>query len=303
MAKTEMTSKTEMAKTEMKPVYAKVVGSKTKTNDHVNEKDTNTVKDDVSNAKTYPIVRSYGIACFQRNKQGKLQVLMIKRRNSYEFAELILGKYTNKNIPVGLFDKMLPEEKIDLLTLDFSRVWYRLFLDKDCQDPSYIRKKIKFDRNFLYDGGSKLVSLIQNSKNKIPNELWELPKGRRCKDHHRRTYDETELECALREFEEETGLAKSMYRVYPDIYNTYTFTDYGITYVCKYFLATATTHFIPEEINFMNRMQIKEISCIRWLSIEFIRLLSRKKSNTVSNLEMFIQPMFKRAKKIINGKY
>lgn len=253
--------------------------------------------------KTCPIVRSYGIACFQRNKQGKLQVLMIRRRNSYEFAEFVLCKYTNKNLPVGLFDKMLPEEKIDLLTLDFSRVWYRLFLDKDGQDPSYIRKKIKFDRNFLYDNGSKLISLIQNSKNKTPTELWELPKGRRCKDHHRRTYDETELECALREFEEETGLTKSMYRVYPDIHNTYTFTDYGITYVCKYFMAVVNTHFIPEDISFTNRMQIKEISCIRWLSIEYIRLLSRKKSNTESNLEIFIHPMFKRAKKLIAFKH
>lgn len=260
------------------------------------------VVDDKDAKKQYPIVRSYGIACFQRNKQGKLQVLMIRRRNSYEFAEFVLCKYTNKNLPIGLFDKMFPEEKLDLLTLNFSRIWYRLFLDKDGQDPSFMRKKIKFERNFLCDSGNKLVSLIQNSKNKIPSELWELPKGRRRKDHHRRAYDETELECALREFEEETGIKKSMYRVYPDIHNTYTFTDYGITYVCKYFMAIANTHFIPEEINFSNRSQIKEISCIRWLTIEYIRILSRGESNIESNLEIFMNPIFKRAKKLITYK-
>lgn len=252
--------------------------------------------------KTYPIIRSYGIACFQKNKQGKLQVMMVRRRNSYEFAEFVLCKYTNKNIPVHIFDRMFPEEKLDLLTLDFSRLWYRLYLDKDGQDPSYMRKKNKFERNFLFDGGSRLISMIQNSKNKIPSELWELPKGRRRRDHHRRTYDESELECAIREFEEETGIKKSYYKVYPDIHNTYTFTDYGITYVCKYFLAIANSAFIPEDINFANRVQIKEISCIRWLAIEYIRIISRIESNTPSNLEKFMHPLFKRAKKLILGR-
>jgi len=60
------------------------------------------------------------------------------------------------------------------------------------------------DKALNFKNGQKynLESLITNSTTNWETPEWEFPKGRR-------NYQENDLACALREFEEETGYSKN----------------------------------------------------------------------------------------------
>ena len=79
-----------------------------------------------------------------------------------------------------------------------------------------------------------MVDLVNNSSTSWTETEWEFPKGRR-------NYKEKDLECALREFEEETGILSSKLSV---IENVLPFEEIFIgsnhkSYKHKYFLAYA----------------------------------------------------------------
>ena len=171
---------------------------------------------------------SYGIALCRFNKEKNFQseILMIKKRYTYHFFSFVFGqykKYNNKQLQY-LFNNMTFGEKIDILSMKFSNMWYRLWLcdpeknynintiytnkyDDQQQHQNlkcYFRKKSKFETIFLRDGGKRLKRLINSSTNAVTP--WEIPKGGMCND-------ELDLECAKREFEEETGINSNKYTI------------------------------------------------------------------------------------------
>lgn len=94
---------------------------------------------------------------------------------------------------------------------------------------------------------------------------WGFPKGRRVRC-------ESDVECAIREFNEETNIPRDAYTIVNNIILEETFVGLnGITYRHLYFVALLTA---PELVNLnqkMTYMQRREISGIGWKSFEECR--------------------------------
>lgn len=216
------------------------------------------------------IKKSYGIICFRR-KENNLQILMVKKSTTYHFCEFVAGHYRKQNDQhiIKLFNNMTYHEKMDILSMDFSNMWYRIYREnpnkvffhgsKNIWAGSYLKKKNKFEETFLRDSGLKLRKLVSNSCN--VDTPWEFPKGRRDE-----TKKEGDVETAIREFYEETGIKDSQYillwHIKPYVE---TYTDFGTTYQNIYYFANAIDTWEPE-FKFYDKQQISEVSAVRWIS-------------------------------------
>lgn len=250
-------------------------------------------------------VRSYGVACFRRNKNNETQVLMVKRRYTYEFTEFVHHTFYKKKFNPTIFDNMTNDEKIDIMSLKFSQMWYRITLRYEEKNVSYLHKKNLFEKRFLSDGGQSLINMLQHSQTRRIPEVWELPKGRRLNARLAtggNGQQETEIETAVREFGEETLVTKNMYKLYPDIVKELTFSDGGVNYAYMYYFGIVTSNFVPTQTSFKNYGQIKEISEMKWVNMNHIREISRSNISSQAPLEKLLLPLFRLAKNITNGK-
>ena len=119
---------------------------------------------------------SYGIAVgrYNTNKNNQFEILMVRKRYTYYYFSFVFGrykKYNNKYLQY-MFNNMTVAEKIDILSLKFSNMWYRIWLTdpektyhvntvnnkffklNDADDQlknlqGYFRKKSKFESIFL----------------------------------------------------------------------------------------------------------------------------------------------------------
>jgi len=208
---------------------------------------------------------SYGIACF-RIIDDNIQLLMIKKRCTYEFIEFSKGKYPigdirkNKDIKKILhdkFSKMTIEEKLDIYNLDHSRIWWRSHFNfTDTKQYGYSRNK--FNEMFVKKDNGIFLRKMLNKSNNV-RQIWELPKGRKNKK------SEEDIFCATREFCEETNVARNAYSLIPEPVIKYSYIDGGITYHNKLYLAIANSVFEPK-INLEDKFQVIELTDIKWVS-------------------------------------
>lgn len=234
------------------------------------------------NADIY-IKHSKGIACTRING-GRPEILLICKRFTYAYNSFVYAKYnSNDNAAlITLFNGMTVDEKLDILSLNFMQIWYRVWLNSPRNTTYYVDKN-KFETTFLPDGGARLKKLISRSTS--VNKIWEIPKGRK------RGPNETDLQCAIREFTEETGVAKKLYKVFPWAKRTYSYLDGGTRYMNTYYIAFTKHNFEPR-INFSLQDQIDEICDIKWMNIDEIRFI-----DDTGRLEKFVRPIFNFVKK------
>jgi 8-oxo-dGTP pyrophosphatase MutT (NUDIX family) len=260
---------------------------------------------------------SYGIAVgrYNKSKNNQFEILMVRKRYTYYYFSFIFGhykKYNNKQLQ-HMFNNMTVAEKIDILSLKYSNMWYRIWLtdpektyhvntnnkytkpaDADEQLKNlqcYFRKKVKFESIFLRDGGKLLRRLINNSTNAVTP--WEIPKGAP-------NIGELELNCATREFEEETGM-------YPDKYNILWDTkpiitshrEDNITYRSIYYLAYLDKNSTwKPEINFETLNQSSEIEQVQWISMDEIKFLNLTEPNKKRLTNLYKKIKFSIKKKV-----
>lgn len=209
---------------------------------------------------------SKGIACCRRNSTtNKWEILMIRKRHSYSYQTFIYGRYNSKNTAelIRLFSGMTIDEKLDILSMNFDQMWYRVWLgytDRRSLHNVYMISKSKFESNFRDQ--ERLKSLI--AKSTSTTLVWEIPKGRK---KHR---NEPDILCAVREFGEETGISKYRYRIIPKKV-TYQHHDDGVNYINEYYPAVCTDD-IDLSLSIQKLDQLHEISDIAWMSIEEVRL-------------------------------
>jgi 8-oxo-dGTP pyrophosphatase MutT (NUDIX family) len=246
--------------------------------------------------KKPPVVKnSYGIACCRYNLRDKrMEILMVKKRYTFYFVEFIMGHYspTDDTKLVYLFNRIANEEKVDIESMDFDLMWYRVWRGIPKQDTSeytwFLKCKRKFEANFS-NNATRLKYLLSQSTSSDP--MWEIPKGKR-------NPDEKELTCALREFHEETGVDPTTCKLTHDEMEM-RYTNNKATYVNKYFLALDTTQqsrldtrykirTSRPKLGFTDARQISEIIDVRWMSLVEIRFLDQTKRFT-----KIIDSMFK----------
>lgn len=213
---------------------------------------------------------SVGIMCWKYNNGYK--VLVEHKRCTYAFIEFARGHY-NSQVPSRvkyLFNQMTVNEKIDILSMDFGTIWRRVWLFNPehvyTVSNMYRKKEYKFTNTFLMDGGVKLRELLDGTSH--AESTWEFPKGRK------KSVDELDIDCAIREFREETGIEKSKYRILFDIDPiVYSHSDHHVDYVNIYYIAMAKSGGITPKISFECKDQLSEVDSLRWVNVNELDVL------------------------------
>jgi len=212
-------------------------------------------------------ITSIGLIAF-RKIEGQLQYLMIRRKDTLGFIDFMRGKYAvnNKYYIINMLKQMTQEEKEILKQGDFDVVWFKLWggnviSNQYKNEESISREKYNalVQGILVKEGFYTLIDLIDESdKDKIWTEAeWGFPKGRR-------NFQETDFDCALREFEEETGFKRNTLSLINNILpfeEIFTGSNYK-SYKHKYFL----TFMNEKDTLEMDHFERAEVSQMEWLS-------------------------------------
>lgn len=237
----------------------------------------------------YPIT-SYGIMCYYI-KNNQIKYLMIKRKDSLCYVEFLRGFYKLENVKYicNLFKYITPNEKKKIISNDFDTLWNSLWsnynLNKFKKD--YKKSIEKFNKlkegYYINDNLINFEYILNNSKNndKIYQETeWEFPKGRR-------NINEENITCAIREFEEESGLNRENIRLinnksYEEIYIAIN----NVRYRHIYYIAKCNNlKNILNLYNPNNKIQIKEVCDVRWHDYE--NVLKKLRNINLERIELF----------------
>jgi 8-oxo-dGTP pyrophosphatase MutT (NUDIX family) len=231
---------------------------------------------------------SYGLICYNDFKSFNsntncnefhpdYKIVMIRRKDTIGYVEFLRGKFNiqKEDYIIKLFDMMTKSEKERLLKVcDFDKLRTLLGMTKKnyIYKNEYDSAKIKFNwllnHIMVLNNGKKykitrLEYLIKKSKNVWKDTEWGLPKGRK----HQK---ETSINCAVREFLEETGIPKSdisvLVNIKPlqELYTSFNNVRYRHIYYFAKFLNKNTTLTFNEN----NKNQVNEISAIKWFNNE-----------------------------------
>lgn len=200
--------------------------------------------------------------------KNKIRFLMIQRRHTLGYVEFIRGRYHVENVDgiIFLFKQMTPEEITKIGESPFDILWNELWGDEKARQAhqnEFSYSQNKFNRLKNRDdtnSGLNLDFYVREVKPKWDSPEWGFPKGRRNKY-------ENNLECALREFHEETGFNKVEYTLIQSIkpieekfYGTN-----GVCYKHIYYPAFSLTN---RHVALDDSIQTEEIGGIRWCTYE-----------------------------------
>ena len=195
-----------------------------------------------------------------------IKFLMIQRKDTMGYIDFVRGKYDTrsgyekeKNYKIMVcLNEMTKLEKQNLLTKDFDTIWSELWVNHSSKTflNEYEIAKKKFNNLPLHD-------LVNKSTTTYSFRELGFPKGRR-------NMKERNIECAEREFFEETGYNKDCYdfiKDYPIITEEFTGTN-NIRYRHIYYLVKIKDKVHPPKIDLNNKVQTGEVSNIGWFTID-----------------------------------
>ena len=240
---------------------------------------------------------SYGIILFHMNAENIPKLLMIRRKDTFGYIDFVRGKYsvTNRFQLQKCIDEMTIEEKNRILTLPFSILWSQLWSRTTSGsyklEETISSKKFEILRtagvvNIDATGSERMITLVDmvhNSPTAWTEQEWEFPKGRR-------NFRENDIDCALREFEEETGLSRKSITVVENLvpYKEYFIGSNFKSYKHKFYMASTKA----DDYDLTN-YQRSEVSRLEWKTvtqcIESIRPYSLEKIRIVENVNNLLQ--------------
>ncbi len=238
-------------------------------------------------------ITSYGIVVYRYNGRGVREYLMIRRKDSFGYIDFIRGKYNVNNFEQlkVIFNEMSMSERLKILNNDFNTLWKEMWGGDNHNNSQFkneeINSQAKFEtlKNGLVIDNKEInleyiVKICTTSWNETE---WEFPKGRR-------NFKEKDLECALREFQEETGISSKNINV---IDNIVPFEELFIgsnlkPYKHKYYVAHMNN---TNSDNFS--FQKSEVSKMEWKTIEdclqSIRPYNLEKKNIIININKMLE--------------
>lgn len=246
--------------------------------------------------KCFNPITSYGIICFNI-KQNIKHYLMIQRRNSLYFTEFIRGKLNNKKNDKGKYDieyiklmirNMSKKEHYLLETKTFDELWKYLWREtRFSNDYKFSKTKFnKFKEGIICDG--KLITLndiLKEVQSEYDGPEWGFPKGRRSNNM------EENLQCAKREFMEESGLLPNQFEILEyisPIIEEYESSNKNC-YKCVYYVARCNVNM---ELKIRNEKQEREVQNIGWFSkeqcMEMIRPYHMDKKRTLAEVDKIL---------------
>jgi ADP-ribose pyrophosphatase YjhB (NUDIX family) len=152
---------------------------------------------------------AYTVDAAPHTAEHERRYLMIRRKDTLGFVDFMRGKYSiyNKDYLLNIFNKMTMDEKQRILTESFSTLWQQMWENPSVLNHYKSEQQTSSEKFGALTAGIcmgsevyTLASLIEesNPQSQWPEAEWGFPKGRR-------NSNECDLDCAIREFVEETG--------------------------------------------------------------------------------------------------
>ena len=233
----------------------------------------------------YPIT-SIGVIPFKYQKNN-IKYLMIRRKDTLGYVDFMRGKYPlyNYNYLHNIINEMTIEEKERIMTQKFDILWSDLW-GENVGIQYRIEEKTsreKFDLlTYGITNGSNfynLESLVSGSDTAWKEPEWGFAKGRR-------NYQEKDINCALREFQEETGYSKNSINIIQNLVpfeEIFTGSNYK-SYKHCYYIA-----YINNNIKPIQNFQKTEVSKMEWKTfsdaLEIIRPYNIEKISVLSRVD------------------
>ena len=228
-------------------------------------------------------------AYLEDNSLDKYQYLLIQRKDTLGFVEFMRGKYDelNKDYIIKLFETMTIGEVDRINNHTFDELWNMLWLNKNIKQyqTEYEISKKKF-LNLKESKYFSFSKLLEVSKIQYIEKEWGFPKGRR-------NLKETDYDCALREFEEETNYQEEDYSILRNIkpVEEIFYGSNNIKYKHIYYIAKSVrTKELGVDPN--NYFQFTEVSNIAWFtlqeSLERIRPYNVEKKAVLSKVNKLL---------------
>jgi 8-oxo-dGTP pyrophosphatase MutT (NUDIX family) len=233
-----------------------------------------------------PII-SYGIMLF-KYYNNTLYLLLVQRKDSISYIEFIRGKYsiTNTNKLLTILSNITKTELANILNNNFDILWHKLWssnIDKVSVlkfEKEYNSSLKKFNFIKCRNNTINIYDILTLLKINYNDTEWGIPKGRR-------NNQESDLVVAIREFEEETNIKSSQYKLIDSISpirERFVGTN-NIKYDHIYYIAVCNDNLIPY-IDKNNINQIIEIKDINWftqeISIKHIRKYEIEKKKVIN---------------------
>jgi len=250
----------------------------------------------------YPIT-SIGVIVYRKGKataaasdavgsgsDDNIKYLMISRKDSLGFVEFIRGKYQlyNEIYLRNIIDGMTNDEKKQLLTDDFNGLLQSLWgvnanITYKSEELISREKYNKLKEGIkIEDTTYSLKTLVEQSTTSWETSEWGFPKGRR-------NYQEKELVCALREFQEETGYKKNLIKIIQNLLpleEIFTGSNFK-SYKHCYYIGCMETFEEPSE-----PFQESEVGQMGWFSykeaLKLIRPYNIEKSDILTKVHKIV---------------
>jgi len=248
-----------------------------------------------------PII-SNGIIAYRFNPNNQIEYLMVCRKHSFGLIDFIRGKYAvnNKYYITNMFNQMTYAEKMMLKTKSFEEIWQIIWNKPADFKSSKSEESISCDKfNTLKAGLTVTMSngttdtysldtIIDSIKPNWLEPEWGFPKGKR-------NYNESDMDCAIREFVEETGLPINNHQIVVNIApyeEKFCGSNYK-TYKNKYMLAKM--EYNPDENAMVPDPESNEISAIKWKTfkdcIACMRPYNLEKKHTLSTVDILLKTL------------
>ena len=231
-----------------------------------------------------PII-STGIINFKKDKDVN-KYLLICRKDTLGYVDFLRGKYNlnNKSHILNLINEMTINEKNNLINHTFDELWNKLwgnFVGNQYKSEEKISKE-KFNKLKNKEIiNLNLEDLIKESNTNWIKPEWGFPKGRR-------NNGENDINCAIREYIEETGHNKGTFEIIQNILpfeEIFTGSNFK-SYKHKYYLSV-----LKKDVN-DNMFQKSEVSDMKWLSLEeclkVIRPYSFEKIDIIKKIDKIL---------------
>jgi 8-oxo-dGTP pyrophosphatase MutT (NUDIX family) len=237
------------------------------------------------------IESSHDISLFSKLREN-IKFLLIRRKHTLGYIEFIRGRYKPDNVDgiVFLFQQMTKEEITKIGSMTITELWDDFWVDpqkKILYDKEFQKTKQKFEK--LKNGDETELTLDFYVKHVVPTweqAEWGFPKGRRNKL-------ESNKECAIREFEEESGFTKDDYILLDGIrplVEEFIGTN-GVKYKHIYYVAYSNSDRVPL-INKGNAHQATEVGDIGYYTynevVDMIRPYHVERKKIIMKLYMYL---------------
>lgn len=214
----------------------------------------------------HPIM-SFGIICYKYNSDGIIKYLMIQRKDSLSFMEFIRGKYNVSDTFYirQLISSMTNNEKNLLLKKQFDDIWNYVWYHNNNSSIKYTAEYIESKNKFEYLHSNNILPNIINNLIHVADQEqeWGFPKGRR-------KLKETDLDCAIREFCEETRLTSNDIEILSDIipFEEIFFGTNNVLYKHTYYIAKIKNNDTSVSIDETCLEQMREVRALNWFTYD-----------------------------------